>query len=223
MTYQFYFGDIWAVRHELLEGTLMTLRLTVTALILSILFATPLAVARRSGPAWLRGIVYAYVEYIRNTPFLVQIFFLYFGLGSAGFRLSPNVAALAAMVLNGTAYTIEIVRAGIASINSGQREAAFALGIHPIRAFLSVILPQALRVVFVPLGNEFILLMLGSSVVSVIAATELSAVTHDVSSRTFRAFESYIAAALIYLSLTIVFSILFRVIYRIMFRPEARA
>ena len=102
---------------------------------------------------------------IRNTPFLVQVFLIFFGLPTIGIRLDANTGALIAMVLNGSAYTIEIVRAGIESIGHGQTEAAYALGLSRFRTFRLVVLPQALRVVVPPLGSQFILLMLNSSVV----------------------------------------------------------
>ena len=209
MDYVFHFGDIWDARDELLWGTLETLRLSALAMVLSLIVAVLGAYARTSGPKWLQKLVAAYVEVIRNTPFLVQIFMLYFGLPGLGLRLDANEGALLALVLNGSAYTIEIVRAGIESVGRGQIEAAHALGLHGFRIFRLVVLPQALRVVVPPLGSQFILLMLNSSVVSVISADELTAAAQDVQSRTFRPFEAFITATVIYLCLSLLFSFAF--------------
>jgi len=178
------------------------LRLSALAMALSLVFAVLGAFARTSGPRWLRMLVGGYVEVIRNTPFLVQIFMLYFGLPSLGLRLDA---------------TIEIVRAGIESVGRGQIEAAGALGLGNLPIFRLVVLPQALRVVMPPLGSQFILLMLNSSVVSVISADELTAAAQDVQSRTFRPFESFITATLIYLLLSLLFTGVFAAVERAAF------
>jgi polar amino acid transport system permease protein len=142
---------------------------------------------------------------------------IFFGLPTLGLRLDANTGALIAMVLNGSAYTIEIVRAGIESIGHGQTEAAYALGLNRWRTFRLIILPQALRVVVPPLGSQFILLMLNSSVCSVISADELTAATQDIQSRTFRPFEAFIVATGIYLVLSLLFSGVFGAIERFAF------
>ncbi|HKM61952.1 MAG TPA: amino acid ABC transporter permease [Acidisphaera sp.] len=221
MTYTFHFADIWAARDEFLDGTLLTLRLSALSMLLSLVIAIFGALARTSGPRWLRAIVGGYVEAIRNTPFLVQLFMLYFGLPRLGVRLDANEGALLAMVANGSAYTIEIVRAGIESIGHGQTEAAAALGLHRLQIFRLVVLPQALRAVVPPLGSQFILLMLNSSVVSVISADELTAATQDVQARTFRPFEAFLTASAIYLVLSLAFSGAFAVIERVAFGKKA--
>jgi polar amino acid transport system permease protein len=213
MSYEFYFGDVWKARDLLLAGTLTTLRLSALCMILSLAVAIPAAVARIAAPGWLRTIIYAYVEYIRNTPFLIQIFLVYFGLGAAGIRLSPNDAALIAMTANGAAYTIEIVRAGLIGVDRGQGEAGKVLGLSSLQIYAHLILPQALKIIYWPLASQFILIMLGSSVVSVIATTELSSVTYDISTLTFRAFEAYTVATGIYLMLSLLFGAAFYALY----------
>jgi polar amino acid transport system permease protein len=221
--YVFHFGDIWAARDELLSGTLLTLRLSALSMVLSLVAAVLRAFARTSGPRWLRTVVAAYVELIRNTPFLVQIFLIFFGLPTMGVRLDANTGALIALVLNGSAYTIEIVRAGIESVGHGQTEAAYALGLNRLRTFRLVILPQALRVVVPPLGSQFILLMLNSSVCSVISADELTAATQDIQARTFRPFEAFIVATAIYFALSMVFSTVFAGVERFAFGAPREA
>jgi polar amino acid transport system permease protein len=217
VNYTFHFGDVWAARDELAEGALLTMQLSAVSMVLSLLIAVFGALARTSGPKWLQAIVAAYVEFIRNTPFLVQVFVIFFGLPSLGLRLDANTGALIAMVLNGSAYTIEIVRAGIEAVNSGQIEAALALGLHRLAVFFRIVLPQALRAVFAPLGSQFILLMLNSSIVSVISADELTAAAQDIQSRTFRSFETYIVTIVIYLILSIGFSVVFAILNRLFF------
>ena len=217
MGYTFHFGDIWANWEELLDGALLTVELSAWAMVLSLGVAIVGALARTGGPRAVRFAVAAYVEVIRNTPFLVQVFLIFFGLPVLGLRLGTFAAALIAMVLNGSAYTIEIVRAGIESVGTGQSEAARALGLRPLQVFRLVVLPQALRAVVPPLGSQFILLMLNSAVVSVISADELTSAAQDIQGRTFRPFEAYIVALGIYFVLSSLFGGVFAVVERAAF------
>ncbi len=223
MNYTFHFADVWAARQELADGAWLTVQLSAVSMVLSLTIAVFGALARTSGPKWLRMIVASYVEFIRNTPFLVQVFVIFFGLPGMGLRLDANTGALIAMVLNGSAYTIEIVRAGIEAVNHGQIEAALALGLHRLQVFFKIVLPQALRAVFAPLGSQFILLMLNSSIVSVISADELTAAAQDIQSRTFRSFETYIVTIVIYLILSISFSAVFALLNRLFFPKLERS
>ena len=221
--YTFHFGDVWAARDEFFWGTVLTLELSALSMVLSLVVAIFGALARTGGPRWLRWAVAAYVELIRNTPFLVQVFVIFFGLPALGIRLDTEIAAVIAMVLNGSAYSIEIVRAGIESIGHGQTEAARALGLHRLQSFRLIVLPQALKAVLPPLGSQFILLMLNSSILSVISADELTSAAQDIQSRTFRSFEAYIVAAAIYFTLSMLFSGVFSAIERFAFARPARS
>ena len=145
----------------------------------------------------------AYVELIRNTPFLVQLFFIFFGLPSLGIRLDPIVAAILAMTLNMAAYTTEIVGAGLDAVPRGQREAALALGLRPRQVFVKIVLPQALKVIFPALTSQIVIMMLESAVVSQIAVRELTYEADMLQARTFRAFETYLVVTLVYLGLSI--------------------
>ena len=225
MNYIFQFGEILKPVNfdELLWGMLNTLRLSALSMVLSLAFAIVGALLRTSGPKWVQAIVATYVEIIRNTPFLVQIFMIFFGLPTIGLSFDANSAALIAMVLNGSAYTIEIVRAGIESITAGQMDAAKAIGLRPLQSFRLVVLPQALKVMLAPLGSQFILLMLNSSIVSVVSADELMAAAQDVQSRTFRPFETYIIVFVIYFVVSMIFQAAFALIDRWAFaRTEHR-
>ena len=223
MSYDFQFAAVWAARDELAWGALLTLELSAVSMVLSLIIAILGAFGRTAGPAPLRAVIAAYVEAVRNTPFLVQVFLIFFGLPAVGIRLDANTGALIAMVLNGSAYTIEIVRAGIEAVGHGQIEAAGALGLHRFQVFRLVVLPQALRIIFAPLGSQFILLMLNSSVVSVISADELMAAAQDVQSRTFRSFETYIVVTFIYLLLASLFSAVFNGLNRRFFPDVAKS
>ena len=218
MDYVFQFGDVIDARDELLEGVWLTIRLSAVSMVLGLLVAVLCALGRSFGPRPVKWLITAYVEVIRNTPFLVQIFIIFFGLPTAGIRLSPNNAALLAMVVNLGAYATEIVRAGIESIHKGQIEAGLAVGLRPLQVFRYVILFPAVKTVFPALSSQFILLMLGSSVVSAISAEELTAVANNIQSRTFRSFEIYIVITGIYLALSLAFSGIFSAIDRLVFQ-----
>jgi len=214
VNYQFQFDAVLAAWPLLLKGTWMTVQLSISATILGLVVAILCAWGKTSGPAPIRFVVNAYIEVIRNTPFLVQLFFFFFALPAIGLRWSPHTAALTAMVVNLGAYATEIIRAGIESIPKGQIEAGLALNLKPHKIFRLVVLKPALRAVFPALSSQFILLMLTSSVVSVISADDLTSVAANLQSQTFRSFEIYIVVTAIYLSLALAFSFIFRTIQR---------
>lgn len=198
----------------LLRGVLWTLGLTAVSMAIGMVVGIACAWARASGPVALRVVVGAYVELIRNTPFIVQLFFIFFGLPSLGVKLGPEVASVIAMVLNLGAYATEIIRAGIESIPKGQIEAGLALDLKRWEIFRFVILKPALKTIYPALTSQFILLMLSSAVVSVISADDLTSVAANIQSETFRSFEVYIVVAVIYLLLSLAFNLLFKLIYQ---------
>ncbi len=214
MNYNFQFQDVFAAWPLLLRGTWITIQLSLTATVLGLLVAIVCAWAKTSGPAAARWVVNAYIELIRNTPFLVQLFFFFFALPSIGLRWSSHTAALTAMVVNLGAYATEIIRAGIESIPRGQVEAGLALNLKRHQVFRHVILKPALKAIYPALTSQFILLMLSSAVVSAISADDLTSVAANLQSQTFRSFEIYIVVTAIYLALAFAFSALFRVVYR---------
>jgi polar amino acid transport system permease protein len=159
--------------------------------------------ARGQGPAPLRWLTGVYVELVRNTPFIVQLFFIFFGLPAAGFRLSPETASVIAMVVNLGAYATEIIRAGLEATPRGQVEAALSLALNRMQVFTRVVLPPALRRVWPALVSQIIIVMLGSAVCGQISTEELSYAANLIQSRNFRAFEAFIIATAIYLALAI--------------------
>jgi polar amino acid transport system permease protein len=215
MNYSFQFADVFAAWPLLVKGTLNTIELSLLAMVLGLLVAVVCAWGKTAGPRPLRWVINAYIELIRNTPFLVQLFFFFFALPALGLRWSAYAAALVAMVVNLGAYATEIIRAGIESIPKGQIEAGLALNLKRHEIFRFVILKPALRTVYPALTSQFILLMLSSAVVSAISADDLTSVAANLQSQTFRSFEIYIVVAGIYLLLALSFSALFRLIYRL--------
>lgn len=195
------FGWLPGALPALAHGVAVTLGLIIVVGGLGAVLSVAGAAGRRSKIRLVREAVAAYVEVIRNTPFLVQLFFIFFGLPSLGLRLGAVVAAVLAMTLNMTAYGIEVVRAGLDAVPRGQWEAGAALGLSRTRVFLSVVLPQALRVIFPALTSQVIIIMLESSVVSQIAVPDLTFQADVLQARTFRAFETYLVVTLIYLTL----------------------
>ncbi|WP_062228345.1 amino acid ABC transporter permease [Aureimonas frigidaquae] len=221
--YQLNFAPVLANADRLLAGAWVTVQLSFSAMVIGLVVAVACAAAKLSGPRPLRWLVDLYIELIRNTPFLVQIFFIYFALPSIGLRMSPNTAALVALVVNVGAYATEIIRAGIESINKGQVEAGVALGMKRWQIFRYIIIKPALRTVYPALTSQFIYLMLNTSVVSVISATDLAAAANDIQSQTFTAFEVYLVITGIYLVLSLLFSGLFSLVQRAVFNyPMSR-
>ncbi len=187
----------------LLRGAALTLGLTAVAAVLGTVLGIACARVRTHGPAPLRALAAAYVELIRNTPFIVQLFFVFFGLPSLGVRLGSEAASVIAMVLNLGAYAAEIVRAGIEGTPRGQVEAGRSLALSEAQVFLRVVLPPALARVWPALVSQVVIVMLGSAVCGQIATRELSYYANLIQSRNFRAFEATIAATAIYLALAV--------------------
>jgi len=187
----------------LLKGVAWTLTLTTISAAVGVVVGVACSWSRASGPTWLKWVVGTYVELIRNTPFIVQLFFIYFGLPAAGVKLSAETASVIAMVVNLGAYATEIIRAGIEATPKGQIEAAMSLALNRMQTFTRVVLPPALKKVWPALVSQIIIVMLGSAVCGQISTEELSYAANLIQSRNFRAFEAFIIATLIYLALSI--------------------
>ncbi len=201
MRVEFDFLAVLAQWPLLAKGVVWTVGLTVVSALLGVLVGVAFAWARSHGALWLKWVVGTYVELIRNTPFIVQLFFVFFGLPAAGVRLSPEVASIIAMVINLSAYATEIIRAGVDATPKGQIEAAMSLAMSRAQVFIRVVLPPALKKVWPALVSQIIIVMLGSAVCGQISTEELSYAANLIQSRNFRAFEAYIVATMIYLAL----------------------
>lgn len=218
MKYGLQFRDVFAAWESILDGVWITLLLSALAMVGGLIIGIACAAARVYGPSWLRRIVGTYVEIIRNTPLLVQLYFVFFSLPLFGLRLSSDQAAILALSIHLGAYATEILRAGIAAVPGGQIEAAKSLGLSRRLIIRHVILVPAIRAVYPALTSQFILQLLGTSIVSAIAAEELTAIANNMAMQTFRNFEIYIVIAIIYFVLVRACDVVFRVGARLFFR-----
>ena len=191
------------------DGAWMTIRLSVGATLIGFAIGTLCAIGRRSNSVWARRASTVYVEAIRNTPLLVQIFLVYFGLASLGLKLPAVTVAMAALTINVGAYATEIMRAGFDSIHKGQIEAAECLALSRRQVYWHVVLLPAMERVYPALTSQFVLLMLASSVCSQISAEELTAVANFVQSDTYRPFETYIVVGAAYVLLSLLMRAVF--------------
>jgi polar amino acid transport system permease protein len=221
MSYTFQFGTIVADLPELFAGAGRTVLFALAGMIVGLSVGIVGAVWRTSRFALLRLLAGSYVEFVRNTPLLIQLFIIFFGLPALGLRLSPDQAAIAALLFNFGAYATEIVRAGIEAVPPAQVEAAQSLGLSRGEVFRHVVIMPALERVYPALVSQFTLLMLGSSIVTAIGANELTSAANSIQSRTFRSFEVYAAATLFYLGLTFLFRAGFWTLARYLF-PRRR-
>lgn len=199
---QFDFLALYEALPALLVGALATLRITALSIAVGLVIGLGAGLARVWPNSFLRSISSAYIELIRGTPLLVQIFLVYFGLPALGLNLDPFVAGVLAMGINSGAYVGEIVRGGIESIAQGQMEAALSLGMSWWQSMYYIVLPQALFRILPSLGNEFIALLKDSSLVSTIAIAELTRTGQIIITRTFKSFEIWVGVALFYFIMT---------------------
>jgi polar amino acid transport system permease protein len=196
------FGIVIVRWADLLRGVGLTFVLSTTGIVFALLIGVIGVAMQRSHRRWLQIPVQIFIEIIRNTPFLVQIFFLFFALPMLGMRLSPTVTAIIALAINGGAYSIEIIRGGVESIPRGQIEAGAALGLSPREIFRDIVLIPALRAIYPALTSQFILLTLTSAVCSSISANELTYIAQRIESETFRSFEVYFVITGLYLCIS---------------------
>ncbi|WP_312243066.1 amino acid ABC transporter permease [Pantoea sp.] len=200
---QLNFPALWPYWPELLAGLWTTIQLTTAATLGGVSLGILGAALRSGKPNWGSRLWGLYVELIRNTPFVVQLFFIVFGLPNLGLKLTAGEAALLAMLINLGAYSTEIIRAGIQVTPRGQWEAGRVLGLTRAQTFLRVVLPPSLQRIYPALVSQCIIVMLGSSVVSQVSYEELTFAANLIQSRTFLSFEVYLATTLIYLALSI--------------------
>jgi polar amino acid transport system permease protein len=202
MDYPFDFSFLSTHWRALLQGLGSTLRMSVSTIVLGFVVGTALAVARTQGPPWIRRVVTIYVDVIRNTPLVIQAFWLFFGLAAVQVKVPALAAAVIALTINVSAYTAEIMRAGIESIPRGQLEAAACLGMSRWKMLRLVILPQATERMYPALISQFVLMMLATSIMSQISVEELTSAGYIIQSETFRGFEIYLVVAGLYLVLS---------------------
>jgi polar amino acid transport system permease protein len=220
MIYKLQFAELLPYWGVLLQGLAFTIVLTVVSTVAGIAVGTACASVRTFGPKWLGGPISAYVELIRNTPFIVQLFFIFFGLPAAGVKLDESTAAFLAMTINLGAYSTEIIRAGIEAVPKGHIEAGLSLAMTKWEVLRHIILKQAFQKIYPALSSQIIIVMLGSAVVSQISAQDLTYAANFIASRNFRNFEVYLLVALAYLVLAILTRSALRGLGRILFKAK---
>lgn len=203
MGYRFQFDVVLAQSDRFIEGAALTLQLSGEAIVFGTAIGILGALARTEGPRWLDWIVGAYVEVIRNTPLLVQVFLLFFGLPAVGVKFSATEAALFALTVNLGAYATEIIRAGIEAIPHTQFEAGLSLSLTRLQTFRHIIFMPALEIIYPALSAQFTLTLLASSIVSVVAANELTTVAQIIEGETFRSIEVYTITTLLYIAMAL--------------------
>jgi polar amino acid transport system permease protein len=204
---------------DFISGLWLTASVSFLSFAGAMVIGSVTAIARRS-KWWLpRAIGAIYVEAIRNTPALVQIFLIYFGLPTIGINLPAYLAGVVALSINVGAYLAEILRAGLEAVPNGQLEAARTLGMKRTDIFFSVVFPQAIRAVYPPVINEFIQLILTTSLLSVIALNEITGVALIVNTLTFETIKAFGVALVVYLVLTNAVSYASKVLAHVLFRP----
>lgn len=203
MNYTFQFGEVTRYWSWLLEGLVVTLLFSFVAMALSLVVGTLGALGRRSRHRPLRLAARAYVQTIRNTPFLVQLFVLFFGLPSIGIRLDAYTAALIGLVLYNGAFLTETIRSGLQAVHPSQIEAGLSIGMSRLQVFVYVVLKPALEKVYPTLSSQFILLMLSTSVISAIGVDELTSFAAHIQTINFRSIEVYLVTIVIYFVLTL--------------------
>ncbi|MDA9412258.1 amino acid ABC transporter permease [Bradyrhizobium sp. CCBAU 45384] len=206
------FLPLWRYQNQLIDGAMVTLELTVISALCGLLIGVAGAVVLKGRSAPLRLMVRGYIELFRNTPSLIQIFIIFFVLPSFGLKLPAFESAAVALSLYFGAYSVEIIRAGLDSIPPSQVEAGQCLGLSGWQVFRHIVLPPALRNAYPAVTSQFVLLLLGTSLASQVAADELFHVAGFIESRTYRSFEVYAVICVVYFAMAMAFKALFAII-----------
>jgi arginine/lysine/histidine transport system permease protein len=212
MHYTFQFRDVLASYQFFIEGLIYTILLAIVAMAVAIVLGTLVAIAKNSKNRPLKTVATVFVEVTRNTPLIIQLWFVYFGLGDLGVQMSALTCGIITLSLNTAAYTAEIVRAGIDAVDREIKEACQSLGMRPSQVYRYVVIPLGFRSVLPALGNMAIQCMLATALLSVMGINDLTNQTMRVASKTFRSFEVYAIASALYLVLTFAISRLFSAI-----------
>ncbi len=220
MDYEFHWSIVWRHMPEMLQGAFVTLHVSVLSMLIGILIATPLAIAKLNHNKFFSPIATVWVEIARNTPGLFQIYMAYFGLGALGIHLSPYVAVLCALAFVNTGYLTETFRGGFQSIPKTQYSAAKSLGMSRFQSYRHIILPQMFRRIYHPMTNQFIWAILMSSLGILVGMNELSGETQRLQSLSFRTLEFFIVAAVMYFIITKLVLLSTALIARKLFKGE---
>ncbi|GBF33795.1 permease [Desulfocucumis palustris] len=205
MNFEIIADNLWF----LLSAALLTIKITILSFIVALFISFIVGTMRcEKIPNSVEKMLSIYVEIFRGTPLLIQLFFIYYGLPSVGINMPGFLAAILGLALNSAAYMSEIIRASINAVPMGQKEASFVLGYNRFQSLLHIVYPQAIRVAIPPLMNSFSSLLKESSLVSVLAITELTRIGNLIYTRTYRAFEIYLTLGIIYFVMTYTVSVI---------------
>ncbi|MBW2057612.1 MAG: amino acid ABC transporter permease [Deltaproteobacteria bacterium] len=202
MDYVFHFRSIWVNKHLFLSGALTTLQIALLGITIGIILGTIGAVSRNSKNGAARFLSSWYVEIIRNTPLLVQLYLWYFGLGALHVDLSPFLCVIIALGVNNGGYLTEIIRAGIEAIKEEQRRAGISLGMSRLQVFRYVVIVPSMGIVFPALCNQFVISILASALAMIIGVRDLTYEAVYLQAHTFRSIETYIVVVIIYIVLS---------------------
>ena len=222
MHYVLHYGQITSYLPYFIEGALLSLELSVLAFSAGLILAFALAILRNDGGPIASRLVRGYVAFFTNTPQLVQIYVIFFGLPDLGILFSPFAAVLIGMTLNAAAYLTEIVRAGLASVHQQELDAAETLGMGRLQTLRYVILPHVFQVSMPPLSNQYILMTLGTSMAAVFGVEELTGRAINISTVNLRTIETFSIVAAIYVALTFIASIALGLVGRHLFRAKIK-
>ncbi|HWA48488.1 MAG TPA: amino acid ABC transporter permease [Dongiaceae bacterium] len=222
MNYTFQFHVVFNQLPEFLHGALVTLELALAGFWLGAPIALLLAAARTSGPTWVRRLTGAYVTFLTNTPVLIHIFFLFYGLPEIGILLDKYTSVVIGLVMATSAYGCEIMRAGFLSVRRSEIEAAETLGFSRAQTLWNVIVPHILKTVYPALANYFIVLTLSTSMAMIVGAEELLGTAFNLASENYRHLEAFILAAGLYVIITFIASLSLAWFGRWAFRVKAK-
>lgn len=203
VNYTFQWGQVTGYIPYLAGGAIVALQLALFGFAVGMVIGAVLAATKAYGPRAARLAVDAYVSFFTNTPLLVQIFFLYYGLPDAGIFLDSKQAVLLGISLNAGAYLTEIQRAGFISVRRTELDAAATLGFSRLQMIRYVVLPHLIKTLYAPLSNHYIVMVLGTSIAAIFGVEELTGRALNVNAINFRSFEIFSIAAAMYIALTI--------------------
>jgi hydroxyproline transport system permease protein len=202
MNYEFHWNIVFQKMPELLQGAFVTLHVSVLSMVLGIVIAVFLAIAKMNNARPFNYVAITWIEIARNTPALFQIYMAYFGLGAFGIHLSPYMAVLSALVFINAGYLAETFRGGFQSIPDAQYNASKSLGMSNFQSYRYIILPQMFRRIYHPMTNQFVWAILMSSLGILVGMNELSGETQRFQSLSFRTLEFFIVTAALYYIIT---------------------
>jgi len=202
MEYVFHFHSIWVNKHLFISGAFITLQIAVLGMVIGLILGTAGAVCRKSQNTFLRSISSIYVEIVRNTPLLVQLYLWYFGLGALRINLSPFLCIVIALGVNTGGYSTEIIRAGMEAIREEQKRAGYSLGMSRIQTFRYIVMIPSIGIVFPALCNQLLICILASALGMIIGVKDLTYEAVYLQAHTFRAIETFMVVVVIYIVLS---------------------